>query len=1723
MALMTRAALEAQYADIEAILLQAIDGQDVREGMDDDSELAMERQARAEDCAEFLLSEGMLLTALELHQEAREPGRKLAPLRALEEQFGSAAAVEELMRTAGEETSRLATESAGVGAAAAGMSALSTVANPVSAGGLATALEAREQAIAVAEYRLRGAQRDAQDAVAALDAARAEAEELRAQVAELRAAALQAGSEPKAAGAAADGKAASSSPAAPVAAAVGDLSDSERARLDAMVLAYLRDRGFGLAAVALEEAAGPATASAAAASADGQGPDSASLPALATGTLRPLKATREAAARERETAARLAEAERKLAEAAKEVGREVAARRVAEAEAAALRAEANADGGRAQAASATAAGAGSAAGGAAEHGPGGASSKASRAAAAAAAGASDAAAAAAAAAAASGLGSSGDTVAADPRAVVGRLAAALPRLAALLGARQRVALLPLFAGTIAAHPEAAVRRKLLAEMCTVVKRPRAAERAALGRELASVARAAAEGGTGVFVVEAEVAEAVVGLATHRARERRAVAALACGVVARFVKSRDALVATLSMLAGRGPAKAHGEAPLVRRAVIRGASEMAAALSADAEALAALPASESAGPLRALRRQYSSLLELLWAGMASGAEETDAGATGDVDAAGEAEGPVEEGEDEDDDDSGDGNLGHLLRIGTDGYSFGRASGAGGSHGADQGAGGGGGGGTGAGMDGGGGGAGGAGRGGTAVGEPGADSLGGRANGLAAPPSLPLLATGRLLPAMLALAHRLGSLWGQADLMQVHAPAQPKRRGSAARSGAQAGGAGASGADGRHGTTAAAAKGEDGGEDEDGSSHQDEDGEEDGEAAEDSSAAAADAAGDDALLPAIVGRLAASINDTARGAASSGRDPEAAAAEAACLLRALASLMPALRRLVLLDGYAVSSLGPADESSGVVDVVIARLAGEAGKGVVLAPPGSDTGADGPAASSREGASADAREGELQAGTAVMGDEAGDAGDEGGEPSPGQARHLRRQADVLAALLGGEALLARRSGDGWEPVPQRLASSSGGAGEASKPGYHIAWPALRRFVRTVMCAGILAAAGRASPSTAAGRRVRAAAASSLRVATDVFGTSFAARAVRPVLHWAIGLPARPAEDGPGDDGAPFSADDATSGPPVAVAAAKAVAALGLRKGAGLPADAILMAQVMLGTVSGGRAWAAGQGSACVSRSSDVAAAGGDASRTWRGWWQLVPELEWARAKPGSCQGAGVRLAEALLPAIGSGLLGSPRLPRPLLMATLRSLLVLPVQGRGGWGSAQRPHVEAAVASACAGSPLAASAVLAVLQRVATNSDPLTREAVGATVGGLLAASAVPEAAMMGSALPILTSLCADDDARVRRAAVRGAASLFATHQPGPLLKAAGTAAAGAIARGPKSVVLEAMRGFARAVPRAAPSTRDGPLLDRVIEVSTAMLDAASAGHEAMIDACRQIGGEAAVIAVTGSAAPGLAAQFAVDDEPEQDDPELTAAAAAAARRSRDAAVQGAAPWGGAVWDDIEEVATACAEALRSFAPSAPSMAAESLAVWRSVCEAVLGDKGEGRRVGILDDGYRGMALATMGDALTEHPPGGHVPGSSAAASRAERAASDASGASSPGSHSRQPSSRTVGSAAQDPAPGSGRGAGAPAKASAGPGKAPAAASAPVGEETSLADFLSGGPQPEPASGAAAAATGADHDSGPVPFVPDDAPTGGKQGVFGRLRGGISNARSFLNRGQR
>jgi len=1506
------------------------------------------RQRDAEDFAEFLLREDLLLTALELHQESKEPGRRFAPLRMLEERFGSAAAVDELSREAAKEASIHDAESAGLASAAAGIAALSSVANPVSAAGLATALEAREQALAVSEYRLRGAQRDAKDAAAALDASHAEVAALRARLA-----AVPAG-EGAAAGGGAAGRGEGNDDAAPRA----PLSDAERSRLDGAVLSYLRSRGFSVAAVAVEEAMGP---SALAAAADGGDGGPVAMEDVFAGAVRPARAVREAAGREQESARRAAELESRLEQATRELSREVAARRSAVADLEAARAAAEAVGapvpapapqGRHRDVGAAAEPAATAAGGA-KSGPKGSAPGDRH---------------------AEGAVAS---VSADPQALLAKLTQSLPRLSGMLGARQRAALLPLFAGAVAAHPEAPARRRLLSDMCTLVKRPRAAERAALVRELASVAAAAASGAQGVCVTEAEVVEAVVLLGTHRARERRAAAALACGAVSRHVEGRDSLLATLSMLWGAAAAgRGGGEAPVVRRAVLRGVATMMQSL---AEVAGEADADGDEAARRVLVRQASSLTELMWSGLGAGPEEAAAAAAAARGAAGAASGGGGDGrgedadEDEDDDDEGDGDLGQLLR------SSGRAARLGD--------------------------------------ETGADAVGPRSNGLAGPPSIPLLAAGRVVPAAVTLAHRLGVLWGHGD----------------------------------------------------------------------AGAGAGDAAGEDdaeALLPDLVGRLGAAVEETrGRGALAGGRDREAAASEATAFLLAVAAAVPHLHLLVLRDGYAVGrlrGLGGGDAGGGggdddcPVDVVLVRCR---------------TGDE-------EGAAADAPY-ELVSADA----EAGDAA----ERTRGGEGHVRaiRQAAVMSAVLSGEAVLARRSGgEAWEAVPQRLApgrredgeegddDGAEGAGHGSAGGYFLTWPALRRFTRVVLCAGVLAAAGRASTSTSAGRRVNAAAAATLRCLADAFGSAYCARVVRPALHWALGIAARPAEDGPGDDGRPFDkpvgGETASSRPSAdsdqaAWAAHVALAALGAEAPGFLPPTSVLAAQVMLGGVSGAPA-------------PEVA----EASFAWRGFWQVLPELSWAKSEPGAARGAGVRLAESLLPCLGTGLLGSPRLPRPLLTSTLRALLVLPVKGRDGWGQAQRPQVEAAVATACASSEKAASAVLSVLHRVGTNSDPLTRDAVAAAVGALLAASAVPESAMLASALPILVSLCADGDDRVRRSAVRGAASLFSSHGPGPLLAAAGDAAATAIARGPKSVVLEAMRGFARAVPRAAPATRDGPLLDRVIEVTTALLGAAASGHDAMIEACRQIGGEAAVAAVTGQPAPGG------EDEGNE---ELTAAAAAAARTSRDAAVQGAAPWGGACWDDVEEVATACAEALRAFAPSAASMGADSFQVWRGVCSALVGDDGDGRRVGVLDEGYREMVMATMAGAIGAAPSGTAFGDDDAAAGFGD----DTGGRSDDGGDG----------AAHGTAGGRGS-----ASSSARAGAASGAAAADTADDheadggVSLASFLGGGE-----AGAAAAASGGgegeeeEEEDGVAPFVPDDAPTE-RQGMFGRLRGRLQTAKTKILR---
>lgn len=204
-----------------------------------------------------------------------------------------------------------------------------------------------------------------------------------------------------------------------------------------------------------------------------------------------------------------------------------------------------------------------------------------------------------------GTGMHGSTVAAAMR-IVRLLASTVPELSKHVVTRHRALLFPLYAATAAAHPSASDRRALVSGLLTSVKRPRPHERAGILRQLSSLARASTKARTPVSAsaaassagpgassgsggssarssqgsahgrdqidLQSDILPQVLASTSMGTRERRAVAAQGCGVLAVHVGARscDPLLATLAMLAD-------DKSGVVRRAVVRGAACMARCL------------------------------------------------------------------------------------------------------------------------------------------------------------------------------------------------------------------------------------------------------------------------------------------------------------------------------------------------------------------------------------------------------------------------------------------------------------------------------------------------------------------------------------------------------------------------------------------------------------------------------------------------------------------------------------------------------------------------------------------------------------------------------------------------------------------------------------------------------------------------------------------------------------------------------------------------------------------------------------------------------------------------------------------------------------------------------------------------------------------------------------------------------------------------------------------
>jgi len=325
-----------------------------------------------------------------------------------------------------------------------------------------------------------------------------------------------------------------------------------------------------------------------------------------------------------------------------------------------------------------------------------------------------------------------------------------------------------------------------------------------------------------------------------------------------------------------------------------------------------------------------------------------------------------------------------------------------------------------------------------------------------------------------------------------------------------------------------------------------------------------------------------------------------------------------------------------------------------------------------------------------------------------------------------------------------------------------------------------------------------------------------------------------------------------------------------------------------------------------------------------------------------------------EALLPLFGGGVLSCPALSgqRDALDHALRGLVALVAGGKGGWGGLQSALEDTllragggssatsapapapsrgggavvavpAPAAAVVGAPVkaahatgsaedalhAAAAERAamgasnlshilhdILPRMAASSEPTVR----VVAAGLLRSS-IPLLAPSQIAdpwLPAVKALAGDTaHPAVVKAAVRALATIYSTSSANDaeVRGLVNGEVTGLLSSGPKEVILEVLRALMRSVPTAPAATRDGFILDRLLEMTERVAGASEQGAEAMRD----------LAGALGSLQAG----------------DVHSAAAAAVRSTRAAAIQAAAPWPGAKVEDLEEVAMALCEALRAY----------------------------------------------------------------------------------------------------------------------------------------------------------------------------------------------------------
>jgi len=626
--------------------------------------------------------------------------------------------------------------------------------------------------------------------------------------------------------------------------------------------------------------------------------------------------------------------------------------------------------------------------------------------------------------------------------------------------------------------------------------------------------------------------------------------------------------------------------------------------------------------------------------------------------------------------------------------------------------------------------------------------------------------------------------------------------------------------------------------------------------------------------------------------------------------------------------------------------------------------------------------------------------DAGEAGGQAQESQEHDALWETFVaLDSVLAHTAVIQQRrdaAAEEWQVcAPHEV---------------RVAWTGLQWFLRQGIPELLQAAAGTSGNSTV-GSRTLTAYSSILRSICLTFGRGMTGFVVFPLVCKALGLPWLPAEERLLQPHALFGKvpvvgliclgeEDETNAPGRPGRSDEGGAAIRalLLEGVEAPSDAppgatdtddVLAALHLHSTTADGAV--AGEKEGTVVMEPDVA---------YR-WVAFVPELAWltpaaapaltgSSVPPSPSMGAsaaaqaqlgatGAALAAGLLPILGGAVLSVPVLPKACLSHALRQLLSYIGKGKAGWGNRHVPALEAALLQCgAAGGTTVVAPLLSQLTRVSMSEAATVRRCVARVLRGIVAG--VPPTLLRSSLLPLLIRLVEDKDDEV---ATAGAGAVTATYAavsadgwtapvlPGTdegseltardaVLKSLNAEVKARVERGPKEVIVALLRGLMRAVPTAAASVRDGAILDRLLELSSRVVAASTAGREAASEMMSTLGDT------------GAGGDAALQEATQQ-----------AAKQAQLAAVQGAEPWRGAVPGDLEEVAITLCECFRAYTSVWRLLPGDTQELLRQSVGSLLADDW------LLDSDYRDLMRTSMSVALEDAPQAGVRVDTGAAAS--------------------------------------------------------------------------------------------------------------------------------------